>query len=62
MSLEKAAETMAWDLAPNPVLVFVKDPQGRTIAIAAGSPEVLGELRSLGLVITEWAPEMRKAS
>lgn len=62
MSFEKAAGAIARDLGPNPVLVFVKDPQGRMIAIAAGSPEVLDELHSLGLVITERAPEMRKAS
>jgi hypothetical protein len=62
MSFEKAAEEMVRDLGPNPVLVYVKDPQGHLVAIAAGSPEVLEELRSLGLVIVEQAPEMKRAS
>jgi hypothetical protein len=62
MSFEKAAEAMAKNLGPDPVLVFVKDPQARTVAIATGSPEALDELCALGLVIVEQAPEMRKAS
>ena len=56
MSFEKAAAEMARDLGPNPVLVFVTNAAGHTVAIAAGSPEVLDELRALGLVITDRAP------
>jgi hypothetical protein len=62
VNIDKVTAEMTRDLGPNPVLVFVKDPQGHTVAIAAGSPEVLEELRSLGLVIEEQAPEMKRAS
>jgi hypothetical protein len=32
------------------------------VAIAVSSPEALEELRSLGILIAEQAPELRKAS
>jgi hypothetical protein len=53
---------MAQGLGPKAVVVFATNAQGLTVAIAASSPEVLDELRELGLVISQQAPELRKAS
>lgn len=62
MNIDKVTAEMTRDLGPDPVLVFATNAAGHTVAIAASSPEVLDELRALGMAITEQAPELRKAS
>jgi hypothetical protein len=62
MNIDNVTAEMTRDLGPNPVLVFLTNAAGHTVAIAASCPEVLDELREMGLVITDRAPELRKAS
>ena len=62
MNTGKVTAEMTRDLGPDPVLVFVTNAAGHTVAIAASSPEVLEELREPGLLITQEAPELRRAS
>jgi len=62
MNIERATEAMTRDLGPDPVVAFVTNLKGDTVAIAAGSPAVLDELREMGLITSVETPEMRKAS
>jgi hypothetical protein len=62
MSAERVAAAMARGLGPNAVTVFATNAQGLRVVIVVSSPEVLDELRELGLVISEQAPQLRKAS